>query len=225
MEERNAKYDTPPGVRYSIIQYGRNEDTVTESRHEMCNILQVKYETFCGIINRDRKNNPNLQPSKEKVNANKQGMKQRRQKEQQQHYQGAVADANQAREPKIYVVSDDETEGINEADTLYKRGNYRKALDRYNELVNSTKCKDKELPHVFLMMANAYFISDFENAKTYYDRAIEEATETGNELVKRLAEQNRNKVQNAVQNLGNIALADDKTELDKVMASLNDRDK
>ncbi|KAK8750549.1 hypothetical protein OTU49_014901, partial [Cherax quadricarinatus] len=170
--------------------------------------------------------NSHLYPSKEQVSANKQQKKQRKLQEQQQHYQGAVGYADQTKEYNLDVLlSEDETEGINEADNCYHRGNYRKALDRYEELVNGCRCMEKELPHVFLMMANAYFVSGFQNAQIYYDRAIEEAKETGNDLVKKLAEQNRKKVENAFQNLGNIALADDKTELDKMMASLNDTDK
>lgn len=226
MEGMTVRYDTPADVRDMIIQYGRNEDTITRTRHEMCDILNMKYETFTGIINRDRKINPHLYPSKEQVSANKQQKKQRRLQEQQQHYQGAVGYADQTREYNVDdLLSEEETGGINEADNWYHRGNYRKALDRYEELVNSSRYMDKELPHVFLMMANAYFASGFQDAQTYYDRAIKEARETGNDLVKKLAEQNRKKVESALQNLGNIALADDKTELDKMMASLNDTGK
>nr|XP_053627865.1 uncharacterized protein LOC128685377 [Cherax quadricarinatus] len=88
----------------------------------------------------------------------------------------AVGYADQTKEYNLDVLlSEDETEGINEADNWYHRGNYRKALDRYEELVNGCRCMEKELPHVFLMMANAYFVSGFQNAQIYYDRAIEEA--------------------------------------------------
>ncbi|XP_053647300.1 uncharacterized protein [Cherax quadricarinatus] len=260
MEERRVRYDTTPRDRDIIIQYGRNEHNVTQTRHEKCNSLNVNYKTFCGIINRDKKNNPDLYPSNEQVRANKQRMKHWRQQQQQQQYyqdnglqdyglqdnglqdnglqdyglqdndglqEGAVGYADQAREHDLNdILTEDKTEGINKADTMYKRGNYQKALDRYEKLVNSSRCKDEELPHVFLMMANAYFFTfDLKNALTYCDKAIEEANKMGNDIVKKLAEQNLKKVHNSMENLGNISIADNCTELERLMATMNIEEK
>ncbi|KAK8741856.1 hypothetical protein OTU49_002427 [Cherax quadricarinatus] len=149
----------------------------------------------------------------------------RKQQYKQQHCQGATGYADQAWEDNLNDLSsedeEDEAEFINEANILYIKGNYQDALDKYKNFVNRFRCMDEELPHIFLNMANAfYFTFDLKNALTCYERTIKEAEKRGNNSVKKLAEENRDKIQKAVQNPGNITLADDFTELERLMAEM-----
>nr|XP_053638084.1 uncharacterized protein LOC128692761 [Cherax quadricarinatus] len=195
-------------------------------RKEMCSNLNVKYPTFCGIIGRDKKKKPHLYPSKAQVSANKKQINQmRKQQYKQQHCQGATGYADQAWEDNLNDLSsedeEDEAEFINEANILYIKGNYQDALDKYKNFVNRFRCMDEELPNIFLKMANAfYFTFDLKNALTCYERTIKEAEKRGNNSVRKLAEENRDKIQKAVQNPGNITLADDFTELERLMAEM-----
>ncbi|XP_069936136.1 uncharacterized protein [Cherax quadricarinatus] len=210
-------------VRNEIIKYGREDGKTKETRIEMSKRLNVSTATISNIIMRDKKENPDKHKRIKQMSSNKKQKKQR----QKQQQQGAAGSSDQTSEPNLHdLLSDNETEGITEADKLYKRRNYKNALHRYEELVNSSKCEDRELSHVFLMMANAYFFTfDSKNSQIFCVSAIKQAKKMGNNLVKDIAVENLTKIKNAVKNFGSITLADDCAELKKRKASRKNKNK